>query len=128
MSFQLRTQQLGSCPNLANSSNKCSKPRKLVSPHLLLNLETDLATSLRFSAISAHARPRRNDSSLETILCTPSRETESFRTRIMFLSERDCHRWKSFDIRPAISKANTPTEAFLDGFGIGVEVLTESKL
>jgi hypothetical protein len=46
----------------------------------------------------------------------------------MFLSERDCQRWKSFDIRPAISKASTPTEDFFDGFGIGVEVMTESKL
>lgn len=39
----------------------------------------------------------------------------------MFLSERDCQRWRSFDIRPAISKAKTPT--FLDfreeGFEMG---------
>jgi hypothetical protein len=46
----------------------------------------------------------------------------------MFLSERDCQRWKTFDIRPAISKAKTPTEALFDGFGIGLEVMTESKL
>ena len=30
-------------------------------------------------------------------------------------------------MRPAISKANTPTVDFLDDFGIGAEVITESK-
>lgn len=72
------------------------------------------------STSSAQARPRRKDSSVETILCTPSREIESLRRRMMFWSERDCQRWRSFDMIPAISKARTPTVDFLEGEGVGV--------
>lgn len=48
----------------------------------------------------------------------------------MFLSERDCQRWSSFDIREAISKANTPTvpDFFRTSLAVGGVARTESKL
>lgn len=89
-----------------------------------------MARRRRFSTSSAQARERRKASSFETILRTPSREMESLWRRIMFLSERACQRWMSLDMRPAISKAKTPTFDLRMGlFGCGwVEVRTASKL
>ncbi len=45
--------------------------------------------------------------------------------KVMFLSERDCQRWRSLDISPAISKAKTATFDFFIGFGFGAP---EAKL
>ena len=81
---------------------------------LWLSRETESATSRSESANSATARLRRNDSSFEMSLRTPSREMASFRRRTTLASERDCQRWRSFDITFAISKDKTATRFGFD--------------
>lgn len=119
----------GSKPELANSGNTRWKERRVGSWHLWLSRETESATSRNDSVNSARARLRRNDSSFDMSFKTPSTETASFRRRMMLVSERDCHRWRSLYITPAISKAKTPT--FLGLFRrsfFGLDGRTKMKL
>ena len=74
-------------------------------------METDSATRRSDSTSSAHARPRRNESSSETIFLMPGSAMVSLRRRASCASDSERHRWSNLDMRPAISKARMPTVA-----------------
>lgn len=118
-----------SSPESANSVKTRWKDRRVGSRQLRLSRETELATSRTESANSAIASLSKNDSSFEISFKTPSSETASFWRRTMLASERDCQRWRSFDITPATSNDKTAMRfCFDDVVLFGFEGLTESKL